>query len=197
MYVQVKKLINVLNRIVISPERPNKKTKMKTKMETKMKQMPTDVVNKIFSYYYSPQPPALMEDIRNYTQTINKIQQMYTKEWAHNPTEVKDWIINDIWAWANQNQATMHGLVEKFYSIWERMEYWWFYKMLPPGGIAAAFVVNPNVRQTCVESRIDSYLSRYLSHKPTAIQIRIFWAALNATERLEFINEKLTLFENT
>ena len=69
--------------------------------------------------------------------------------------------------------------------------------MLPPGGIAAAFVVNPNVRQTCVESRINSYLSRYLSHKPIAIQIRIFWAALNPTERFEFIKEKSTLFEST
>ena len=37
------------------------------------KKMPTDVINKIFSYYYSPQPKELLDDIKNYISKISNI----------------------------------------------------------------------------------------------------------------------------
>ena len=49
-----------------------------------MKQLPTDVIIKIFSYYYSPQPKELMRDIRNYTKTFNEISYIYFTYWIEN-----------------------------------------------------------------------------------------------------------------
>ena len=42
-----------------------------------LKKMPTDVINKIFSYYYSPQSKELLDDIKNYTKSLKVIEKIY------------------------------------------------------------------------------------------------------------------------
>ncbi len=46
-------------------------------MERHLKKLPIFVIDKIFSYYYNPQPKELLEDIQNYNKTLNEIQTLY------------------------------------------------------------------------------------------------------------------------
>ena len=69
-----------------------------------MKQLPMDIIMKIFSYYYSPQPKELMRDIRNYTKTFDEISYIYFTYWIENlpfPMIVdsnrdKQWLYKDL-----------------------------------------------------------------------------------------------------
>ena len=69
-----------------------------------MKQLPMDIIMKIFSYYYSPQPKELMRDIRNYTKTFNEISYIYFTYWIENlpfpmiihSTHDKQWLYKDL-----------------------------------------------------------------------------------------------------
>ena len=63
-----------------------------------------DVIMKIFSYYYSPQPKELMRDIRNYTKTFNEISYIYFTYWIENlpfpmitySNHDKQWLYKDL-----------------------------------------------------------------------------------------------------
>ena len=44
-----------------------------------IQQMPTDIVSIIASLYYSPQPPELMKEIRDYKYSFDKIIEMYKR----------------------------------------------------------------------------------------------------------------------
>ena len=98
-------------------------------MERHLKKLPIFVIDKIFSYYYNPQPKELLEDIQNYNKTLNEIQTLYYEFWIKGwPKELftppinqdKDWLINDIFAYANNDKASRDGYCEDFYSIWIR-----------------------------------------------------------------------------
>ena len=90
-----------------------------------LKKLPTDVINIIFSYYYSPQPKELLEDIKNYTKTLKTIEKIYYDFWIGNwppafppaPGQDKDWLINDIISFANKEKATMMGYDDEFYGL--------------------------------------------------------------------------------
>ena len=63
-----------------------------------------DIIMKIFSYYYSPQPKHLMEDVRNFSKTLNEINMIYFTYWITNlPFPVtfhssidKEWLYRDL-----------------------------------------------------------------------------------------------------
>jgi len=46
-------------------------------MNNNLKKLPMDVINKIFSLYYSPQSKELLEDIINYNKTLKIIKEVY------------------------------------------------------------------------------------------------------------------------
>ena len=152
-----------------------------------IQQMPTDIVSLIASLYYSPQPPELMKEIRDYKYSLDKIIKIY-KRVFHVDIEVYEWLINDIWAWANHHEATMHGHEDCFYKLWERMEPLWASFMLPA---YAEYPLKYNRRRPASWYRIDSYISRYFEKKPVKIQFRLFWGLLNCEERREFIISRM------
>ena len=83
-------------------------------MERYMKRLPTEVVDKIFTYYYSPQSEDLLEDIKNYNKTLKAIKKIYYDFWINNwpvpfkpaPNQDKYWLINDIISFSNQKRES-------------------------------------------------------------------------------------------
>ena len=150
--------------------------------------MPDGVVAIIASFYYSPQPAQLMEDVRNYHYTLDIILKKYKECYGLSGPEAVDWCINDIWGWANNHKATIHGHEDEFYHIWERMEPWWPELMKP----AYTWPAIKKKRRKVIWYRIDSYITRYLEKKPSGIQIRLFWGVLTKKERENFMKSRFS-----
>jgi hypothetical protein len=88
------------------------------------------------------------------------------------PEEDKNWLINDIFAYANNYNATMYGYIDKFYNIFKR-----------------------NISLQTIEA-IDKYINN-LEEKKVNTQINIFLGILTSDERNELVNafySKLNLF---
>ena len=84
-----------------------------------IQKLPEDVQRYIIPFTYRPQPKSLCRDIENYQYTLNNVIGAYKVEWT-DEEEVYDWLINDIFAWLNNNVPTMYGYVPTFYSVWSR-----------------------------------------------------------------------------
>jgi hypothetical protein len=87
--------------------------------------LPLDIVLEIIPYTYHLQNKNLLDDIINYNETKILLFELYHKYWiierqSLDPEEDKNWLINDIFAYANDYNATMYGYVDKFYHIFKR-----------------------------------------------------------------------------
>lgn len=129
--------------------------------------LPTDIINYIIPYTYKCQNKTLLDDIINYKETKDRISNVYYDFWITNvevlEPEDKYWLINDIFAYANNYQATMYGYIEKFYNIFRR-----------------------NLHLKTYED-IHKYMS-ILDTKPVNSQINIFWGLLTSSERNDVIH---------
>lgn len=129
--------------------------------------LPDDVINHIIPYTYKFQNKTLLDDIINYKYTKDIISKVYYDFWITNvevlEPEDKYWLINDIFAYANNYQATMYGYIEKFYNIFRRNLYLKTYE------------------------DIHKYMS-ILDTKPVNSQINIFWGLLTSSERNDVIH---------
>ena len=93
-------------------------------MEKFVGRLPNEIILRIISYTYSLQDKTLLNDIVNYTESKTKMFNLYHQRWiiemSEQEPEDKNWLINDIIAYANNYQATMYGYVDKFYNIFKR-----------------------------------------------------------------------------
>jgi hypothetical protein len=163
-----------------------------------MKKLPTFIIDKIFTYYYTPQPNELLEDIKNYSKTLKTINKLYYDFWVKNwPFELippihqdKDWLINDLFSYTNQDKATMLGYAEKFYGLWIRFlieDIWGKMSLLTPD---YSHMVNPPTHGTTEYRKyIDSFIN-CVEKKSSKTQVRIFWGALLPKERDKFVHMK-------
>jgi hypothetical protein len=88
-----------------------------------LNRIPDDVLREcIIPYTYAPQSKELCEDIRNYFEVSNDLFDMYRKEYINGyENEDKDWLINDITRFMNQDQATMYGYIDYYIQFFRRM----------------------------------------------------------------------------
>jgi len=136
-------------------------------MDDFIKRLPTDIILQIIPYTYNLQNKNLLNDIINYKESKSLLLDLYHNYWiiyaqSQDPEEDKNWLINDIFAYANNYNATMFGYVDKFYSIFKRN----------------------NSLQT-VDS-IDKYIKN-LEEKKVKTQINIFLGLLNINERNDLV----------
>ena len=131
-----------------------------------LSKLPKDVILRISSYTYNLQNKNLLDDIINYTETRTILFDLYYKCWIIDRygyvNEDKEWLINDIYAYANDYNATMYGYIDKFYSI--------FYR-------------NSRLQTT---GQVDKYI-RSLEKKKVIPQINIFLGLLTIQERKDII----------
>jgi hypothetical protein len=138
-----------------------------------MNRLPEELVHHIFSYTYRPQKPELLDDIRNFTHTRDRLFATYRdfhvgwenqNEEEDEELEYKWWIVNDIIRFMNSDQATANGYVDNFYYIFLR------------------------TYQLHTEAQAYNYIS-ILQNKPLMNQINTCWGILNPSERLHMLSE--------
>jgi len=162
-----------------------------------LKKLPTDVINKIFSYYYSPQSKELLDDIKNYSKSLKIIEKIYYDFWIGNwpqpfspaPGQDKDWLINDIICFTNKERATCLGYVDEFYGLWIRflLEHIWGHLNLPEE------THNHILRPPNHTEKYRKYIDRFvfgLEKKSSTTQVRFFWGILKPSERNQFVKMK-------
>jgi hypothetical protein len=138
--------------------------------------LPLDIVLQIIPYTYHLQNKNLLDDIINYNETKTLLFELYHKYWiierqSLDPEEDKNWLINDIFAYANDYNPTMYGYVEKFYHIFKR--------------------------HLCLQTNEKIYKYVYnLEKKEVIPQINIFLGLLTIKERNDFITTFAIINEN-
>ena len=94
-------------------------------MKEFINKLPLDIVLQIIPYTYNTQDKCLLNDIVNYNETKRILLELYYKCWIierqmPDPEEDKNWLINDIFGYANDYNALMFGYIDKFYNIFSR-----------------------------------------------------------------------------
>lgn len=129
----------------------------------------------VLPYTYKPQPAMLMQDIRNYRETLQLIRNIYRNYWIiiHKEKEPEDqhWLINDLFGFANRGVPTGHAYIDSFRNIWFRK-----YSLH-------------------INDEFDRFIHLY-EKKPVNTQINMFWAMLTHYERNLFIRRMLYNFNS-
>jgi hypothetical protein len=131
--------------------------------------LPLEIVLEIIiPYTYNFQNKDLLSDIKNYTESKTILSNYYYNYWiifiqSQEPQD-KYWLINDLFAYANNYKATMYGYVESFYNIFKRN----------------AFLQS--------NQDIDRYILN-LEKKDVARQINVFLGMLRTEERNDIITK--------
>ncbi len=132
-----------------------------------MQRLPMDILLHIIPYTYNVQQKTLLNDIENFTEVKTLLYNSYHNYWivemqSQDQNEDKNWLINDIFAYANNYNASMYGYIDKFYNIFKRNVY----------------------LQT--KEDVDKYVNK-LEEKDVVTQINIFIGLLTIQERKELL----------
>jgi hypothetical protein len=129
----------------------------------------------IIPYTYNLQSKELLEDIQSYALSKKILNNLYYKYWILSGSEIepedKNWLLNDIYIYANEDFATMYGFVDKFYTIYRRN-----------------ILLNTNVK-------VNNYIL-CLEKKDIMTQINIFLGLLLPKERIELIENRILLWDD-
>ena len=130
--------------------------------------LPLDVVRYIIPYTYQTQNKTLLHDIVNYKKSKSIIFDLYydlcIDYLQETEDNLKDWLINDLFGYANNHQPVMSGYTDDFYKFFSR-----------------------NKRLT-TKKKVDKYIEK-LETKEISTQINIFWGLLLPEERNVMIEE--------
>lgn len=137
--------------------------------------LPTEIINHIIPYTYNVQNKKLLNDIQNYVITNMMIRELYYDNWKlimeELPPKSENWLISDLFKYANNYIPTAMNYVDKFYNI--------FYR---------------NIKLK-TEEDVDKYV-KYIETMSVCRQINIFWALLTMNERKEFILQTLNAYRS-
>lgn len=134
--------------------------------------LPPDIISRIIPYTYEIHDKLLLKDIIHYHHSKKILLELYHKFWMIDMQSVeidedKNWLINDIFAYANNYKATMNGYIDDFYNIFKRN----------------------NLLQ--INENIDKYVLFLLNKKHVSSQINIFLGLLTPKERNDIITFQL------
>jgi len=130
--------------------------------------LPMDIIHQIIPYTYSVQSKELLEDIRSYYDTKKSIEKIYFNiyfdDFFVDDKVDKSWLINDLFAFANDYNPTLFGFVDSFYDIFSR---------------------NRMLKKDF--QKINNFI-RLLENDNIEKKINIFWGLFTPEERNDFID---------
>ena len=130
--------------------------------------LPMDIIKQIIPYTYSLQSKELLEDIRSYYISKKSIEDIYFNiffdDYFVDDKVDKSWLINDLFAFANDYNPTMFGFVDSFYDIFSR---------------------NRMLKKDF--HKINNFIG-LLENNSIEKQINIFWGLFTPEERNDFID---------
>ena len=133
-----------------------------------IKRLPKEIRLYILPYTYQVQPKCLLRDIEHFKETHAVLLHMYRVYWGEiQPGEDKNWLLNDMFAYANHYKATMYGYVDNFYRIFRR-----------------------NKQMNTVDA-IHRYI-RKIEEKPSDTQINIVLGLFTLHERTDLVIDLCT-----
>ena len=131
-----------------------------------MNNLPNDVLLHIIAYTYSPQKSELLNDMKNFYDTKHQVIKNYTSR--ESELDPYEWIMNDLFRFANEYQPTIYGFTNNFINI---------------------FLRNPRISRETFTSYIEKFeLMSYIQ------QINILLSLLTIHERNNFIESFLNKF---
>ena len=135
-------------------------------MRELISKLPMDIIHHIIPYTYNFQNKDLLDDIKSYSESKTILSNYYYNYWiifiqSQEPQD-KYWLVNDLFAYANNYNATMYGYVEEFYNIFKR---------------------NPFLQSN---QDIDRYILN-LEKKDVTTQINVFLGMLTPNQRNDII----------
>jgi hypothetical protein len=144
--------------------------------------LPANIIYKILSYVHNPQPPELLEDIKNYYTSTNHILYYYdVKNTIMNIFEEPwDWLNNDVISFMNSYKPTMWGYVPYFYTIILRNPF------IHPVKRMKYFTSVNGLDNTDYTYKAYLYIQR-IENMPSKRGFRLLWGLLNIKEREYFI----------
>lgn len=130
-----------------------------------IKKLPEDIINLIIPYTYSVQTKELIDDVQTYFSKKKIISRIYSRWWfdSYEENADKNWLHNDLIAFANDYYATMFGFRESFYNIFSR-----------------------NIMLKKDKDKVISFIV-HLENEKVEKQINIYWGLFTPEEREEFI----------
>ena len=135
-------------------------------MNTFIQRLPEDIKNYIIPFTYSSQPSELLEDIRSFFSTKQEVSYIYFTQWFDSTEEDLDkcWLVNDLFAFANDYNPTLYGYLESCYIMFSR-----------------------NIMLKSSHKRINNFLSK-LEKETFNKKINVFWGLMTPEERIDFID---------
>ena len=82
--------------------------------------LPHEVIGIIQRFCYSPQPPALCEDIRSYADIRSLIVHLYESRFGVTQN-ARDWLTNDIARFLNNDLPTLYGYQDLYLDVFKRL----------------------------------------------------------------------------
>ena len=170
---------------------------------------PLDLIK---SMYATPQPAALLEDIRSFTAGLDQVYAIYSARWLpttataeYGDNDTWDWLSNDLISYMNLQQATMYGYVDAFYKCWDKYlpdKIWgWNPRIARRTTFFAPFNIPEDemsperlqlYRHTIPLSRrlfINNFIT-CLGSLNSKTESRIYWAALTPAQRADFLQHE-------
>ena len=127
-----------------------------------IRRLPTDLINIIISYTYSPQPIEIRKDIRSYFETKAIIRNIFYEKYEYQLVFERDadlnWLVCDLLCFMNRTRNRFYKQeISLFYEIYKK-----------PGPIKK--ISNPTY------------------NRELHTEFGVYWALLTPEERIRFIN---------
>ena len=91
-------------------------------LSTLLSRIPDDIIREyILPYTYDLQSPILCNDIRNYFESTQYLQDLYKKRYIDDAIEQVSWLSNDIERFMNEDVGTMYAIMPFFHNCLTRL----------------------------------------------------------------------------
>jgi len=165
--------------------------------------LPEELKFKIMFYLIEPQPISLLEDIQGYSSSKKEVEELYSNYYRQYmidfdlENEDKNWLMNDVMRYLNNDIPTMISLRQSYYEIFLRNPFIYnkqkIHKYIHNVIVPKIGSESENVRQEIIQyykqylpsypQRLIHLFIRRLYDKSIQSEFNTYWGLMNNEER--------------